>query len=93
MFNINNEVNIRFWKDRWIGMVPLKQQFPTLYRIVRHKHDSVAPVFRVVPLNISFRRSLLVDNLAQWFNLVAKISHIRLNDREDGFRWGCIQNG
>jgi hypothetical protein len=87
-FIINDGANTRFWEDRWIGVVPLKQQFPNLYRIIRHKHDSVASVFSKVPLNISFTRSLLGDNLVQWFNLVAKIAHVRLNERADVFGWG-----
>jgi hypothetical protein len=49
-------------------------------------------VFSKVPLSISFRRSLAGDNLAHWHNLVAKIAHVRLNDRADVFRWGFTQN-
>jgi hypothetical protein len=64
-----------------------------LYRIVQHKHNSVASVFSKIPLNISFRRSLLGDNLAQRFNLVSKISHVRLNEGANVFRWGFTQNG
>jgi hypothetical protein len=33
-FIINDGTNTRFWEDRWIGVVPLKQQFPNLYRII-----------------------------------------------------------
>jgi hypothetical protein len=85
-FIINDGANTCFWEDRWIGIVPLKQHFPNLFRIVRHKHDSVASVFSKVPLNVSFRRSLLGDNLAQWFNLVSKIVHVRSNEKADVFR-------
>jgi hypothetical protein len=93
-FQLNNGANIRLWEDIWTSNSPLKQQYrPHLYRIVRHKNDTVASVFRSVPLNISFRRSLTGDNLQSWYNLVAKISHVRLNEREDVFRWGLSQNG
>ncbi|MFB5604543.1 MAG: hypothetical protein ACE5RK_09090, partial [Candidatus Nitrosomaritimum aestuariumsis] len=92
-FQLNNGANIRFWEDIWTGNSPLKQQYPHLYRIARHKHDTVASVFRSVPLNISFRRSLTGDNLQSWYDLVSKIAHERLNEREDVFRWGLNQNG
>jgi hypothetical protein len=45
-----------------------------------------------VPLNISFRRSLSEDNLQSWYDLVSKIAHVRLNER-DVFRRGLNQNG
>jgi hypothetical protein len=38
----------------------------------------------MVPLNISFRRSLIGDNLQSLDNLVAKMANnVRLNERED----------
>jgi hypothetical protein len=53
-FWVNNGRNIRFGEDIWTENRPLKEQFPLLYSTVRHKHDTVANVFRSVPLNISF---------------------------------------
>jgi hypothetical protein len=49
-------------------------------------------VFSKIPQNISFRRSLLGDNLAHWHNLVSTVAHLRLNDTDDVFRWGFTQN-
>jgi hypothetical protein len=92
-FQINNGKNTRFWEDTWIGSTPLQHKYPHLYRIVRHKHTSVASVLSTVPLNISFRRSLLGNTLQSWHKLVATIANVRLNDREDIFRWGLNQNG
>jgi hypothetical protein len=61
---LNNGANIRFWEDIWTGNSSLKQQYPHLYRIVRHKHDTKAFAFKSsVPLNISFRTSFTGDNL------------------------------
>jgi hypothetical protein len=92
-FKVNNGGNTRFWKDVWIGNTPLKNQYAYLYRIVRHKNATVASVFTTVPLNISFRRSLLGDNLQLWHNLVAEIASVTLNDSEGIFKWGLNQNG
>ena len=46
-----------------------------------------------MPLNISFRRGLVGNNLVSWYNLVAKIAQVRLNEREDVFKWGLHQSG
>jgi hypothetical protein len=62
-FQLKSGTNIRFLEDIWIENRSLKEQFPQLYRIVRHKHDSATNVFRSVPLNISFRQSLRGDTL------------------------------
>jgi hypothetical protein len=92
-FHLNSGTNIRFWEDTWVGNRPLKDQFAHLYRIVRHKHDTVAAVFSTVPLNISFRRSLRGGTLQSWYELVAKVADVRLKDREDKFRCGHTKNG
>jgi hypothetical protein len=46
-----------------------------------------------IPLNISFRRCLVGNNLNLWYKLIASVAHIRLNDVEDNFIWGLLQNG
>jgi hypothetical protein len=88
-FQVNNGKNTMFWGggDTWI------ENTSHLYRIVRHRHASVALVFSTVPLNISFKRSLLENTLQSWHELVATIANVRLNDREDIFRQGLNQNG
>ena len=60
---------------------------------MRHKNASVAKMFSSIPLNISFRRGLVGQNLVLWHNLVSRIAHIQLNDREDTFRWNLHQHG
>ena len=85
-FQLNNGENIRFWEDKWLGKFTLSQQFPSLYNIARKKHISIAMVFSSMPLNISFRRGLVGNNLVSWYNLVARIAQVRLNEREDVFK-------
>jgi hypothetical protein len=47
----------------------------------------------MIPLNISFRRWLVGNNLIIWFRLVARVAHIRLTGGNDMFIWGLLQNG
>jgi hypothetical protein len=53
-----------------MGNYSLKELYPTLFAIIRKKHISVALVFSTVPLNISFHRGLVGNNLTLWHNLV-----------------------
>jgi hypothetical protein len=41
-FSIKDGSEIRFWEDKWLGNVTLREQYPTLYSIVRHKGDTIA---------------------------------------------------
>jgi hypothetical protein len=86
-FQLNNGHNIRLWEDKWMGNFTLKQLYPSLVDY-QEKHISVASVFSTVPLNISFRRGMVENNLNLWHNLVARVAHIRLNNMEDKFIWG-----
>lgn len=43
-FKLGQGTQIRFWEDTWLGKWPLKLRFPSLYNIVRKKHDTVASV-------------------------------------------------
>ena len=90
---VNNRKQIRFWEDKWLGNLAFKDKYPSLYSIVRRKSSTIANVMRSVPLNVSFRRSLVGQNLAYWHELCASIVHIQLNQSSDSFRWNYHQNG
>jgi hypothetical protein len=47
---------------------------------------------RTTPLHISFRRALVGINPNQWYNLVAKITHIGLSNERDTFSWNLCRN-
>jgi hypothetical protein len=63
-FVIKDRTNTRFRDDSWIGDKPLKDTYASLYHIVRDKHVTVSKVLSSTPLNISFRRSLVDNNLS-----------------------------
>ncbi len=48
---------------------------------------------RSVPLNVSFRRALVGQNLVLWHELCPSIIHIQLNHSSNSFRWNFNQNG
>ena len=63
----------------------LKDQFPNLFNIVQRKHATVVEILSSNPLNVSFRRVLVGDQLTEWFSLVASLVHVNLNEGMDIF--------
>jgi hypothetical protein len=43
-FSINDGSQIRFLEDNWLNNIPLCEQYPALYSIVRRKSDTIAIV-------------------------------------------------
>jgi hypothetical protein len=62
-FKIWDGSKMRLWEDAWFGDTFFKNIFSTLYDIVRKTSATVLTVFRLTPLNISFRRYLVCNNL------------------------------
>ncbi|WVZ91461.1 hypothetical protein U9M48_037629, partial [Paspalum notatum var. saurae] len=46
-----------------------------------------------MPINITFRRSLVGDKLIVWHNLLAKIANVQLSNRRDAFTRGLHRHG
>jgi hypothetical protein len=92
-FNIYNGEQIRFWEDKWLRNITLKEEYSSLYNIARKKHISIAHVFRSAPLNIMFRRALVGDKLQRWNELVAKIAFVQLDDQRDSIKWNLTKQG
>ena len=85
-FNIKDGSKTRFWDDVWGGQVSFKDKYPSLYKIVRHPHATVASVLATRPLNLSFRRVLVDNKLIEWQNFVAQIAQFQLVGGSDTFR-------
>jgi hypothetical protein len=70
-----------------LGNFTLHDLYPTLFVISQKKHISIAYVFSTIPLNISFWRGLVDNNLNCWHNLVGRVANTRLSNLEDKFIW------
>jgi hypothetical protein len=92
-FIIKDGSQVRFWEDIWIGNMTLREQYPSLYNIARHKQDTVAEVLGVDPHNLSWRRDLIGQKLVEWNNLLPHLANVVLSQDEDEFRWNLHPNG
>jgi hypothetical protein len=91
-FNIHDGRQIRFWEDSLVGTTPLKQQYPNLYNIAWKKNSTVADIFSLRPLNVSFHRNLVAEILLSCHDLVLRLMDIQLMDRSDTFKWSLNHN-
>ena len=55
-FDIKDGSNTHFWNDTWVGALPFRDRYPSLYNIVCDTHATVAKVMATQPLTISLRR-------------------------------------
>ena len=92
-FAIRDGSEIRFWEDKWLGNAPLKDQYPALYNIVRHKSETLAKTMRTSPPNVTFRRDLTGPRLVAWDALLARLTTVQLSAGSDVFRWNLNENG
>jgi hypothetical protein len=84
-FKIGSGEGVRFWEDIWLGKKTLASQYPQLYNIVHHKHDTAAAVMSSIPLNIGFRRQLVGNKWDQWVHLCKRLMQINLNEDQNKF--------
>jgi hypothetical protein len=54
-FSIRVGLEIRFWEHKWLGTTTLRDQYPALYNIIRHKGDTIAKVMASSPPDVTFR--------------------------------------
>jgi hypothetical protein len=53
-----------------MGTSPLRDQYPCLYSIARHKQITVVDVFSTSPFNLSWHRYLIGPKLVAWNELL-----------------------
>jgi hypothetical protein len=78
-FSIKNGAEIRFWEDKWLGNTTLREHYPALYDIVRHKDDTIAKVMESSPhTHMTFRWDLLGPRLISWSALLQRLTMVTL---------------
>ncbi|KAA3485561.1 putative Transposon TX1 [Gossypium australe] len=97
-WQIGNGRTVLFGIVIWCGNMPLKQGFPRLFRLARHKESSVADLFRSAGLcrddwNEFFTRSLLGREEVMRRELAERVSGmVLIPDMEDKLCWANDKN-
>jgi hypothetical protein len=92
-FSIKDGSEIRIWEDKWVGNTSLREQYSSLYNIVRHKGDTITKILETSPPNVSFRKDLSSQRLVSWNALLLSLVNIQLQPVHDVFRWNQHENG
>lgn len=92
-FSIKDGSEILFWEDKRFGNATLREQYPALYNIVRHKSDTIAKVLKTFPPNMTFRRSLIGPRQISRHEVLKRIELVQLTQGSDVFRWNLTGNG
>jgi hypothetical protein len=92
-FSIRDGSQIRFWEDKWLGNTTLREQYPALYSIVRHKSETIATVMHNSPSNMAFRRDILGPRLESWNSLLQRLERVQLMQGSDVVRWNLNESG
>ena len=92
-FKIRDGSQVRFWEDKWLGNASLREQYPCLYNIVRHKQSTIAQIFQTNPPCFSWRRDLIGAKLAAWYNILPHIADLVRVHEQDEFHWNLTPNG
>jgi hypothetical protein len=92
-FSIKDGSEISFWVDKWLGNTTLREQYPALYNIVRHKGDTIAKVMEESPPSVKFRRDLSGQRLVSWNSFVQRLADIHLQAWHDEFHWNRHESG
>jgi hypothetical protein len=92
-FLLKDGSHVRFWEDTWLDGSSLRDQYPSLYNIVRHKSITIAKVMSVFPPTFSWGRQLFGASLVEWLSLLSHIQGMELSHDMDSFFWSLASNG
>jgi hypothetical protein len=92
-FSIKDGSQVRFWEDSWLGNAPLREQYPTLYNIVRYKSNTIKKLMATSPPDVMFRRDLIGQRVVTWNDLLQRLATVQLSSGPDEFHWNLLKNG
>jgi hypothetical protein len=90
---VNNGKNTQFWKDTWIGELPLKLSYLKLYKYSRDKEYLVSNCCEGGVWFMDFKRPLTPVEAAQWETMVGRLNEVHLNEGGDKMIWKLEKSG
>jgi hypothetical protein len=79
---------IRFWHDSWVGNMPLKIQFASLYEINENQQDLVSDIWDGDEWDLTFRRNLQGSWTEEWTALQKILEGVQFDStKEDSVKW------
>lgn len=79
--------SISFWKDVWLGELPLKNQFPLIFNICSDPEKTMKQMYDGGDWRITLRRSIGEKELVEWNALNIFLEGVHPNLEKDVMRW------
>ena len=76
---VGNGEHIQFWKDIWLGDIPLMNDFPNIFQIASHPNSTISQYREDNVWNLILRRNLNDWELEEVFSLMATIQTSAIN--------------
>ncbi|XP_060209904.1 putative ribonuclease H protein At1g65750 isoform X3 [Lycium barbarum] len=93
-FRIGNGTSVKFWKDKWLLNIPLKDSHPRLFLIATEPDSTVASNRDGNIWDIRFRRNLQDWELGEIFDLFKSLERFPVNSQTpDSLKWGESSKG
>ena len=95
MHVVGDGKSTRFWHDVWVGNIPLKIRFPSLFWAAVNQDASVADNYELDShtWNINFKRSFSRNDMENWELILDMIQFTFLSDQKDRVRWAFEKKG
>jgi hypothetical protein len=92
---VGNGRATRFWHDVWVGNVPLRINYPSMFRVTISPDASVAANYDLDShtWDIGFRRDLGSADMVAWEHLLGSLDSVFLSDQNDRVIWALKKNG
>jgi hypothetical protein len=84
---VNNGEGTFFWKDTWLGEVPLEIKYPRFFDICKDKDVLVNECYDEEDWSMEFQRPLLAEDLNMWEELQADLQEQVLRPERDVVLW------
>jgi hypothetical protein len=92
-FSPGADSKLSFWNDLWVGEVPLRVRFPSLFQKSSDTDLSIALAYSEEGWRIPFRRSLDQNDLQNWRELCNLVEDIDLPNAPDSISWHLDSSG
>ncbi|XP_019239934.1 PREDICTED: uncharacterized protein LOC109219918 [Nicotiana attenuata] len=84
-----NDLNISFWKDKWLNNIPLMEVYPNFFQIAQDKNSSIAQNRCGNSWNVLFRRYVQDWELDSVLELLASSERCTIDEtKADRLSWG-----
>jgi hypothetical protein len=90
---VGNGLKTSFWKNVWIGNLPLSVQFSVLFDLAYDKDITVSDVLASNFEALTFRRRIVGNLRVLLDELVSCCNQVILSDQEDRIAWNLGRKG